>query len=434
MLKLFKTLLTSDMKMHAFVFICLMCTFHIVQAASFQTASQNVLQEYEVAVDVSRKFHKGMLSKEQANEILISTFSDYSHEDGKLATIAQFVQKTTRIENSIFNASSEQRGWSGSEVYSIQTEEIQFFLKIFPYDSKHYFPEIFGLSLMRQVKEVDSPKVCACGQCLIDENRYFLVLETPVKGISIQQYYNQVGQYQIGSEARRRVFAELCEAVQASGMGLARFHNYLPNKKQPFPKDAEEAMKQDLNGAIEELIYQPKDGIEIAKLQTYTEHVLQKMKADDHLIGLAYDDIKTIHTFYDHKNKKFSLVNPDRLYLSFDHEGKMQGLPTKDVCKYILSLTLNRFQYFLNENGDVSRKELLTEDEIKTVISSFERGYVEGGGILPDSIEKEYAFLQHDLFFIKNSRRNLPEPELTRVKDLIDISLEKLESQLRERL
>ncbi len=409
----------------------LICILNIAEAASF--VSKNIDQEYEVAIEISKKFQKGVLSKEQANEILIATFSDYSHRDGKEATVTQFVQKTTGIENLILYGSSEQRGWSGSEVYSIQTEEteeVQFFLKIFPYDSKHYLPEIFGLSLMREVKEVECPKICAFGQCFINENRYFLVLETPVKGMSIQQYFIQVGQYQIGSKARKEAFEELCKAVQSSGTGLAKLHTYLPNKKQSFPKDAEEAMRKDLNSAIEELTYQPKSGIDIEKLQAYTEHVLQKMKAHEHLIGLAYDDIKTIHTFYDHKTKQFSLVNPDRLYFSFDSEGEVQGLPTKDVCKYILSLTLNRFQYFLHENQAVSKKELLTEEEIKIVINLFELGYLQGGGILPTSIEKEYSFLQHDLFFIKNSRRDFPEPESTRVKDLINISVENIKLQL----
>ena len=140
--------------------------------------------------------------------------------------------------------------------------------------------------------------------------------------------------------------------------------------------------------------------------------------------------MKTVHTFYDLTSKTFSFVNPDRLYLSFDQEGELQGLLIKDVCKYILSLTLNRYQYFLSENQNVIRKELLTEEEVTTLKNIFEISYVQGGGILPNPIEKKYVFLQHDLFFIKNSRRNFPEPELTRVKDLINISLENIKPHL----
>jgi hypothetical protein len=423
------------MKSLATIFIFTMSIFTIEQAEAFQAISQNMQQEYEIAIEISKKFQKGALTKEQANELLISLFSDYSHADGKLATIAQFIQKTIGIGNPIIKGSSEQRGWSGSEVYSIQTEATQeppFFLKIFPYDSKHYLPEIFGLSFMREITEVDSPKVYVCGQCLINENRYFLILESPVKGLSIQQYYNRVGQHSIDSKERRQAFAELCEAVQACGIGLARFHNQLPSKKQPLPKDAENRMIQDLNSAIEELIYQPMEGIEIERLQACTEHVIQKMKIEDHLIGLTYDDIKTVHTFYDLASKTFSFVNPDRLYLSFDQEGEVQGLLIKDVCKYLLSLTLNRFQYFFNENQTVVRRELLTEQEVNIMRNLFELSYVQGGGVLPNPIEKDYVFLQHDLFFIKNSRRNLPEPELTRVKDLINLSLENLKSRLRD--
>lgn len=417
------------------IFSYLIGTFTIIQAASYQPISQNIQQESEIAIEVSKKFQKGMLSKEQANAILVTTLSDYSHLDGKLATISQFIQNTTSINSPILNVSLEQRGWSGSEVYSIQTkdtQDIQFFLKIFPYESKYYLPEIFGLSLMEKVKEIGSPKICGCGQCIINEKRFFLVLETPVNGLSIQQYFTQVSLFRIGSEERKQALKELCEAVYTSGVSLARFHNHLPNKNQAFPKYVEETIRQDLKSAIEELIHQPKDGIEIEKLQSYTEYVLQKMKTSHHLVGLAYNDIKTIHAFYDIKTRTFSLVNPDHLCFSFDKNGEVCGLPSKDVCKYILSLNLNRFQYVLNENKNVSRKELLTKEEVKIVISSFELGYVQGGGILPTTTEKECFFLSHDLFFIKNSRRNLPEPELTRVKDLVDISLENIRLQLCE--
>lgn len=418
------------MKIFAIIFTCLIGTFHPLKAIP----SPSMLQEYETAIEISKKVQKGTLSKEQAIATLLSTFSDYSHADGKLATFAQFIHKTTGIETPIIHASPEQRGWSGSEVFSVQTDETKspcFFLKVFPYDSKHYLPEIFGLSFMRDVKEVDSPKIYVCGQCLVNENRFFLILETPVNGISLQQYFLRVGQHSLDTPERKQAFTELCEATHACGVGLAKFHHSLPQKKQSLPKDAEEAMKLDLNSAIEELTYQRNEQIDSEKLRAYADSVLQKMKIEEHLIGVAYDDIKTIHTFYDHLTGKFALVNPDRLHLSFDSDGEVQGLLIKDVCKYLLSLRLNRFQYVLNENQKVVRKELLTEEEASIIKSIFESGYLQGGGVLPNPLEKEYIFLQQDLFFIKNSRRSFPEPELTRVKDLITISIENIESLLK---
>jgi hypothetical protein len=421
------------MKRFHWIFIYLISAFNLAYAVSFESICKNTKQEHHLAIDVSRQFQIGKISKEEAEKILISAFSDYSHPDGKLATMAQFVQTTTGLEYPILTTSSEQRGWSGNEVYAIQAEtngEILFFLKIFPYDAKYYLPEIFGLSLMKQVKEVDSPTLYACGQCLIDDIRYFLVIETPVKGLSIQQYFIRVGQCQKDSTARKQALKELCEATQACGKGLAKFHKAFPSKKQAFPQEAEQALRQDLKSALEELAYQPIEGIETKKLQAYTENLVQKMKAQDHLRGLAYDDVKTIHTFYDHQTHTFSLVNPARLNLSFDVKGELQGLLTKDICKYFLSLKLNRYQYYLNENQSVSRKELLTEEEVNVVTDCFELGYAQEGGTLPTSIEKEYFFLQQDLFFIKNMRRTFPEPELTRVRDLIEISLENIKCKL----
>ncbi|OJU81041.1 MAG: hypothetical protein BGO10_00495 [Chlamydia sp. 32-24] len=92
------------------IFACLIGTFTIIQAVSYQPISQNIQQESEIAIEVSKKFQKGMLSKEQANAILVTTLSDYSHVDGKLATISQFIQNTTSINSPILNVSLEQRG------------------------------------------------------------------------------------------------------------------------------------------------------------------------------------------------------------------------------------------------------------------------------------------------------------------------------------
>lgn len=423
------------MKKFTSLSILIVWTFLVLVAAPHQLISQNI-EDHEIAIEISSKFQQGLLSVAEAKEILISTLSDYSHADGKVATLTQFINKNTGIENPTIHPASEQRGWSGCEVYWITNESLQktqFFLKIYPFESKHFLPEIFGLSFMSKVKEVDSPKICGIGQCFINESRCFLILETSVKGISIQEYFSRVGQHQVDSKERIQAMAELCEAVHACGAGLARFHYSLPYKNRAFPLEAEVALRQELNSAIEELIDQPREGMEgidIEKLQLYTESILQKLKTYDHLVGLEYDDIKTIHTFYDFPSKTFSLVNPDRLYFSISPEGETQGLFIKDIAKYILSLTLNRVKYFLDEKQNVYRKELLTEEEVNIAINMFKLGYQQSGGILPDSIENEYVLLQHNLFFIRNSHRCLSEPEFTRVKEIIAISLENIKSRL----
>lgn len=422
----------KDIKMYA-IFFSIVCRWSIVQAILPQLTSQELQQQQEAAIEVTKKFQQGMLSKEEANELLFSILSDYSEQDGKIPTLIQFVRGVTKLENPVMYAASEQRGWSGSEVYVIQNDEnkgSKYFLKIFPYDSKHYLPEIFGLTYMNEVDDVGSPKICALGQCSMNDSRYFLVLETPVLGTSIQQYFRQVGEYPIDSKERVNALGELCEAVQACGVGLAKLHTHVPTRMQSLPQEDEQIIRLDLENAIEELLDQPKGEIEIEKLQAYTDYILQKMKAEDHLTGLVYDDIKTIHTFYDLVSQKFSLVNPHHLHLSFNQKGETKGLLIRDICKYLISLTLNRFEYYIDADQHVCRKELLTENEIDVVKDRFKMGYEWGGGVLPSTIEEEFVLLQHNLFFIKNSRRELPEPEWTRVQDLIKISIKSIESHI----
>lgn len=411
------------------------CFFSDMRANCYEHTSKNRIKEYELAVEISKKFHEGILTREEAIEILQSAFRDFSVDNDKFVTIDHFIQKLTHIRDPIVHRNLEQRGWSGCEVYAVRRDNDkapEFFLKIFPFDSKHFLPEIFGLSYLREIKEVGYPVVSGCGQCMINGDRFFLILETPVKGMSIQHYYRRVGNQPIDSNERKQAFWDLCEAVHACGMGLAKFHQHIPHKNELLPCDAEKSLRVDLTSAVEQLIIQPYEGLEINHLKDYTEYVLQKMKMEKHLLGITFDDVKTVHTFYDLETKEFSFVNPDRVYLSLDSTGNVQGLLTKDVCKFLLSLTLNQYKYHLGENHHVSRKQLLTDEEVCLVRDMFEAGYLQEGGILPDPIEKEYVFLQHNLFFIKNMHRELPEPEFTRVKDLINLSLENLKYNINE--
>ena len=57
------------MKIFVSLSVYIICAFHIAQADLHQPISQNIQQEYEIAVEVSKKFQKGVLSKEEAEEI-----------------------------------------------------------------------------------------------------------------------------------------------------------------------------------------------------------------------------------------------------------------------------------------------------------------------------------------------------------------------------
>jgi hypothetical protein len=425
---------TKNIRFFAVIFIYL-SFFNFLQAIYPQRNPDQEQREYDIAVEMSRHYQKGILSQEQAAKILLKTFENYSDFDTKISSVLDFVSQKIEIRDFIVQLVSEQRDCSVSDVYCIKdskTKQAQFFVKVFPYDSKYFLYEVFGLSIMKDIRHVHAPRVYGFGQSVINEKRYFFILETAVKGISIQQHFHNVGIYPRSCKESQQYFEELCEAVQACGTNLAIMHGYFSIHNQAFPQEAEDKLRQDLNEAIEELTNCPQDGIEIEKLQAFTNNIIQKMKAEKHLTGLVYDDINTIHTFYDFEHKEFSLINPHCLFHCFNSEGTPKGLLVEDICKYLLSLTFNRFEYSWNKYQNVLRKELLTEQEIETLKSIFEMTYAQNGGILPSPLEREYALLKHDLFFIKKSRLNLPEPELTRVKDLINISVASLRTRLKD--
>ncbi len=382
--------------------------------------------------EVSQKVQHGVLTMGDANTFLIELVADYTHPDGKRQTLNQFIEKTVGIVDFSIEKVNKEIGWSGNKIYWVRSNssnEILLFLKTFQKDEKKFFPEMFGLSFLRKVPSVSAPKVKAFGQCHIGDQQYFLVLETKVPGQSIQSYYNDVSKYLEGSFERKECFLKLCQAVQACGEGLSCLHSHRKGEKQPLSLHLKDMMNETLNKAISELQLNPQEGIEIQKLQKHVECVIQRMESENHQTGVTHDDVKLVHTFYDEFSHKFSLIGPHSLVYSLDKENLVQGMPVKDYYQFVISLILNRFGYCLDTDKSVQKQELLTEDEVQKVIEFFKLGYEKTGGILPTPIEEDFLLLRHDLFFVSNMRRVLPEPDMTRLKDLISISLNNLKAR-----
>jgi hypothetical protein len=399
------------------------------------TENTPTYSSHKEAIEISRQVQKNYLSEEEGAEKLLLYLQDYSNKAGKMASLVQFVQKTAQIEAAALHSARYQRGWSTTETYAIEgkgSEKPQFFLKVFPTDSKDFFPEIFGLALMGTVEGVGAPKVCALAKCTIDDKSYFLLLETPVKGICIQEYFEKVSLAPRDSVERLESMQTLCKAVTACGKGLANLHNYLPLKKEPLPLNAEKLTRECLDHLARLLLDHPESEIAMDKLTAYVNGILKQMSETNHLIGLAYSDVKTIHTFYDALSDTFSLINPHNISLSFNEEGKAQGFVAKDFYKYLLSLELNQYGYYLDRDQKVSRLELLTTEEIEEVKTAFKSSYEENGGALLTPLEEEYLLLDHDLFFIKNNFRDFKEPELTRIREIAALSFARIKLRLQQ--
>jgi hypothetical protein len=84
----------------------------------------------------------------------------------------------------------------------------------------------------------------------------------------------------------------------------------------------------------------------------------------------------------------------------------------------------------MNE-GTVHRQELLTENEVESIITAFKNSYVESRGKLPTPAQEACLLLRHDLAFAGSHSDRIfttSEPDRARLIDLVEISSNNLKN------
>jgi hypothetical protein len=389
--------------------------------------------EKKTAIEISKNIHKENLSPEEGTSQLEEKLTDYSDAGGELIALSKFVKARLNISN--FNIEpTKAESWSMDSTYFIKdgkTKESLFFLKVFKSNSKNFFPEIFGLKMLREVKVLSSPKIYAIGKCFDEKKQcYFLVAESVVPGQTIQFWYNAVGFSSKNSLERQNALQNVHLGVELFGKKLARLHALQTREKKECPEWLISSLEVELDKAIGKLKCYPQDGIIIEKLLSYAKCLIKKMQHTPHYIGVSHNDVKLVHTFYDPQTNECALVDSSHLGKSLDCHGKAQGFPVIDYHNFILSLALNRFGYFLDKENQPYCLELLTAEEAVEIVKIFEHSYEMAGGILPTQEEREFLLLKHDLWFVGNCLGELTqeqkEPWPTRLKDLVAVSLSNL--------
>lgn len=379
-------------------------------------------------------FQKGTLSKDEATKQIEEISNDYSHANTQIDSLTNFARTVFDIGNISISPVTTEIGWSGNNVFWVQdikTTEIKLFLKVFEKDSKNFLPELYGLDYLQRAQSVVSQQLQALGKFYIDGRCYFVIAETPAKGHSFQYYYNELGKHLIGSQERQKVLQTLVQGSHICGIALANLHTHVKGKLLPLPEEIEKTMRADLERAVSKLKLFPQEGIEIDKLKKCVDVAIEKMKSELHLTSVAHGDVKLIHVFYHPNDQQISLIGSHQLINSIRQDGSFQGVPAKDYYTFIRSLFLNRFGYELDIELQPHRQELLNVDEASQVIDSFREGYKAAGGIGLTAIEEDFLLLSHNLMFIGNLDRVLPEPDLTRLKDLVALSLGDIRHRLK---
>lgn len=80
----------------------------------------------------------------------------------------------------------------------------------------------------------------------------------------------------------------------------------------------------------------------------------------------------------------------------------------------------------------IKKQELLTLDEAHRAMQEFRKGYENAGGIPPSAIEEDVFLLSHNMLFLANADKPLPEPDATRLRDLLTISIADLKKRFDE--
>ncbi|MBJ7449948.1 MAG: hypothetical protein JHC93_06270 [Parachlamydiales bacterium] len=399
-------------------------------------STTNYCVEHVQEVETFNQFQYGQISEEDAIRFLVTILPDFTTHEDDPCILTYFAQKTLQNCNYYIKKADHQRGWSGNHVFKVKkhgVKETQCYLKVFPRDNKAFLPEMFGLSYMQNVQEINCPKILNIGQCHRNNKDFFLVLEEKAPGHSIQDYIEKVGACSTYTKDRAQRLIELLKASERFGQALARFHKSTLVEDKVFPQHFKDLIMNTFDKAVLSLEENPVEGIDILSLKAYVDESLNLMHCEDHLYSFTHDDIKTIHAFYDPKSNLVSLVNPHILSLSIDQDFKPIGLPLKDYYQYLLSIQLNRFGYEKDYDDQVIKKELLTLLEVELVNNAFEESYQ--SIIKKDLTETETNFFQlrHDLSFIANRHRpGVSSVEAVRIQDLAEISIENIKNKLKE--
>lgn len=387
----------------------------------------------EQSFQINNAFQKGSISKDKAIKQIEMMAHDCSDENDQIASLTKFARTALDVGNVTISPVITEIGWSGNSVYwvqDIETKEIKLFLKVFERDSKNFLPELYGLDYLQKVQGVVSQQLQAIGKFYIEGRCYFALAETPAQGHSFQYYYNEVAKHPSGSQEREMALQTLIQGSRTCGIALAKLHTHVKGELLPLSEDIERAMRADVEKAITKLKASPQENVDLDKLKKSADIAIEKMKSEPHHRGVTHGDMKLIHTHFDQTNQQITLIGSRQLINSIGQDGSLKGLPAKDHYTFVRSLLLNRFGYSLDSGLQPRRQELLTAEEASVVIHAFQEGYKAAGGISLTPIEEDFFLLSHNLMFINNLDRTLQEPDLTRLKDLIRLSLEDIRRRL----
>lgn len=366
------------------------------------------LRESTKVVKLSKEVHGRSVAPQKAMEAIENTLTDYSKQENLMGSLSHFAEKILHVSaKEIEIREADEVGWSGDKVFGIWKEgKCLKIFKIFQEGSKNFLPELFSLEFLKsaKLKNFSAPKIDALGKCVLKGEKYFLLCESVAPGKSLLQHYrNQLE------------FDDLKRAVFLCGQTLARLHQHVSGKPQGLPEELEKITREYLDKAIKNLKVFPQQGIDSDKLQAAFELTVEKLKSEPFATGVIHGDTKLINVFFDPETNTITWIDPPKLSDSIDHSGNPIGIPAKDFYSFIADIEYQQVVVALNENKQVSLKQIFSNEEMQKLKEAFSVGYKEAGGQLPTQSQLDFLSMAAHLYFIafdstSDPNCSIPEP------------------------
>lgn len=354
--------------------------------------------------------------KEREQEILntacdaLTTYFSISIESG----VKQFLEETLSLKVDDFDLVDVREtdffGKSEARVFLIKdhTGVLLYVVKAFLYprtlDSR-FLQEISAIDLIQQLSlpDVDPIQQYAFALCQDGEEEWGLLLESPAKGKRLDQYVYEVGHAEAGSETREQMMHRAAKAFNQVGAAIAHLHAPHAATLTSIPPIL--VAKCDLK--LADVLNNPFVVKELEKrmaLEEFAEFV-GRIKSEALSVPLYYTyvhgDAHLGNIFYDEAHDSCTFIDLAGSHRSID-------LHAQPILYGAIDLV--RIEDSLRFKAD----GLLSPREIGALNATFNEGYAQAGGELPDDrlMAFYHMYVKLRRLASKSNYPNEPDPRI----------------------
>lgn len=321
-------------------------------------------------------------------EIAISDLHTYS-VDKLEEGIKGFLQDQLSENNNDFQIvdvrGTELFGKSEASVFLVKdnTGLVRFVVKAFQEPGSlqgRFMQEISAIDLLQelQLPDVSAIKQYAFAVCNDGQRDWGLLLESGATGKRIDQYIYDIDHEKDNSQ-RQKILEIAVRAFRCLGASFAHLHANKADTETTVPPALLAKCDVKLNEALSNpfVAKQFAEKISLQDFENYVQKIKEEVLSVPVHLTYVHGDAHLGNSFYDDNTKNCTLIDLAGMHLSVD----INGLPLLHA-----GIDLVRIEDSLR----LKSKDILSDDEVEMLHSSFNQGYLESGGEQFD--ERLYAF------------------------------------------